>query len=180
MDDLLERALKGDTKAERQLLEKLRVRFENFARHDMMGRDENDIQDVVQEAWAIVGRKYKTVTFEIGFEEYAFGVLKKVIKRYNAKKKRETQVFPKDPAPGRKPVELVAPGLDPVEWITFKDCLHQIFHKNYRYWLVLKFNRKGYPTDEICRRLKVKRGHFYVMLDRARSMLESCMKGGTT
>ncbi len=175
MDDVLDKARQGDEEAEKQLFEHLRVRFMVFTGHRIGERE--DAEDAVQEALKIVSKKYKTMTFEKTFDSWAYGILINVIKRYFEKKQREKELFEPASEPNQESVTQ-STQWDPVKLMTLIDCLRQIFKRNRRYALVLKLNRKGYDTSYICQRLKIKRNYFYVMLDRARRMLESCLEGG--
>jgi RNA polymerase sigma factor (sigma-70 family) len=175
MDNFLDRARQGDKESERQLFEHLHVRFMVFARHRIGERE--DAEDVAEEALKIVFEKYKTMAFEKSFESWAYGILMNVVKRYYEKKQRENDVFDRTSELEEQSITH-SPRWDPLELMTLIDCLRQIFKRNQRYALVLRLSRKGYDTAYICKRLKIKRNYFYVMLDRARRMLESCMEGG--
>jgi RNA polymerase sigma factor (sigma-70 family) len=175
MDDLLDRARGRDKEAEKQLLERLRVRFAVFAGHRI--REKEDAEDAVQAALTIVSQKYKTMNFEKSFESWAYGILINMIKRHFEKKRRENEVFDRMSEFEEQSIAN-STCWDPVELMTLIECLRQIFKRNRRYALTLKYKRKGYDVTYICKRLRIKRNHFYVVLNRARAMLESCMEGG--
>ena len=77
---LLDRVKAGDKQAEQELLGNLLERFRVFATHRMRNREA--IEEVIQDSCLTVLTKYKNETFTVGFEAWAWGVLRINIKNY--------------------------------------------------------------------------------------------------
>jgi RNA polymerase sigma factor (sigma-70 family) len=173
MDDLFERAKNGDSGAEKQLFERLRVRFRHFAGRII--RDKDAVEDVVQEACLTVLEKYKTTDFPNGFSAWAHGVLKMKIRKYleRTAANRERSL-PESKANDSQ----VSPSVssDPDLKRRLMECLKRILKVNRRYARALNLSYLGFQVDEMCRRLKVKPNNLYVILNRGRSMLKECLQ----
>jgi RNA polymerase sigma factor (sigma-70 family) len=150
------------------------VRFQHFVKR-RIGIE--DAEDLAQEACLTILQKYKTETFKIGFEAWAYGVLKMKIGNYIQgplkKQKRlvaepETRTFMKsEPRASLSDLKRQLLG-----------CLKKIIKVNPTYARALNFVHQGFKTGEICRKLGVTTNHFYVILKRGRHMLETCLKTG--
>lgn len=175
MNHLLARAREGDKSAEKQLLEYLFVRFRLFAKHRV--REDEEAEDIAQEACITVSEKYKTETFTEGFQAWAYGVLKMKIGNHlqSAAAKRD-RIISQSAINGAGGMSSLSS--DPDLRRRLFDCLRKILRVNRRYARVLNLVYQGYKTDEICQKLKLSRNNFYVILNRGRSMLRTCLKTG--
>jgi RNA polymerase sigma factor (sigma-70 family) len=171
--DILERAKAGELVAENRLFDDLLARFELFAAR-RFGRDA--AKDIAQEACITVLRKYRTETFTVGFEAWAYGVLKNTIRNYARETKTRDRVITPDPEIEREG------GLDSEPEaelkLTLLDCLKRIFQTNPRYARVLNLVHQGFKAAEISERLDITPNHFYVILNRGRSLLKLCLETG--
>ena len=76
MDQVVEKALSGDSAAEEQLFKDLLVRFRYLA---ALRVGEEDALEIAQQACITVYEKYKTETFTVSFQAWAAGVLKNTV-----------------------------------------------------------------------------------------------------
>lgn len=174
MDRLLARAKKGDKKAEKELFRYLFVRFKTLAKRRI---GEGEAEDIAQEACLTVLQKYKTETFTTGFQAWAYGVLKMKIGNYmQGLMPKEKNLVPESEANQA----LNTPTPEPEYELKRKlvDCLKQIIKRNRLYARALNFIHQGFKSNEICQRLKIKPNNFYVILNRGRRMLETCLDIG--
>lgn len=173
MDKLLARAREGDGKAEKELFEYLFVRFKALAKRRI---GEGEAEDIAQEACLTVLQKYKTETFTKGFEAWAYRILRNKIGNYIQKINKEKDFV------RERELEKPKPNPRPEWYVELKrrliDCLKQIMKRNRLYARVLNPIHQGYKTDEICQRLQIKPNHLYVILNRARRMLRTCLEKG--
>ena len=174
MDELVARAKVGDKAAEQQVFQYLLVRFELLAKRRL--RDGETSRDIAQEACATVLAKYKTEVFTIGFGPWAYGVLRMKIGNHIQKIKTERQIISAE-----SDVDSIAGQSTDVDCelkTKLLACLKRISDKNSRYARILNLTYQGFKTDEICRRLCITPGNFYVILKRGRSMLKLCLDKG--
>jgi RNA polymerase sigma factor (sigma-70 family) len=174
MDELVARARDGDKAAEQHILQHLLVRFELFAKRRI--RDGDTSRDIAQEACVTVLAKYKTEVFTTGFGPWAYGVLRMKIGNHIQKAKTERQNISHEFA-----VDTIAgqsADIDCELKMKLIECLKKISDKNSRYARVLNLTYQGFKTDEICSRLGITPGNFYVILKRGRSMLRLCLDKG--
>ena len=176
-DDLVERAKKGDERAESELFSQLIVRFRNFATC-RIGADRAD--DLAMETCKIVLEKYKTVEFRPGFDAWAHGVFKNVLRNHYRKVKgmnREVDLEAEsDP---RMRSSTGWDGSDHELRLTLIECLEQMRKGYSRYTRILKRVYQGHPTGEICDEFAIKPNNFYVILKRGREMLKRCLETGS-
>lgn len=175
LQEKLIRAREGDKSAENEIFQYLLVRFKLFAGHKI--RDEEDAGEIAQQACITVLEKLKTEKFTKGFEAWAHGVLRMGIKNYfyrmhsaYKKKKQVSSAEDIQSAPDRA-------GSPDIE-IVLTECLEKIIAVNPRYARILNLSYQGYKTDEICRKLNINANNFYVILNRARSLLWTCLQKG--
>lgn len=175
MEDLILRAKQGDKNAENEIFENLLVRFRHFARQRIGDREA--VEDIAQKTCLTVLEKYKTQEFSVGFEVWAYGILKMNLKGYY----HQVVIERGRSAPGTPLESIKSPGsedLDPYIELKLIKCLGKIIKINARYARVLNFAYQGYKVDEICRKLNITHNHFYVTLNRARSLLWTCLDKG--
>ena len=175
MDKLLARAKEGDEKAEKELFQHLFVRFKALAKRRI---GEGEAEDIAQEACLTVLEKYKTETFTKGFEAWAYGVLKMKIGNYmQGLMVKQKALAPESVADQAQKLASTEHDYDLKRKLI--DCLKQIIIRNRIYARALNFIHQGYKVDEICLRLKIKANNFYVILNRGRRLLKTCLETGT-
>ena len=175
MKQLLELAREGDKEAEEELFQLLLARFVFYSGNWIS--DPETAADIAQEACVTVLRKYKTETFQTGFDAWAYGVLRMNIRHHfhkagMSKKRRndeETHI--------REALHASSPP-DPEVERALAGCLKKILAVNPRYARALNLIHQGYKADDICERMGITRNHFYVTLNRARAMLKRCLELG--
>jgi RNA polymerase sigma factor (sigma-70 family) len=174
MEHLLAKAKQGDEKAEKELFQYLFVRFKTLAKRRI---GEGEAEDIAQDACLTVLQKYKTETFSKGFEAWAYGVLKMKIGNYiqglMVKQKSWAPESEADQTLKNSPLE---PDYDLKRRLV--KCLKQIVKRNPLYARVLNFVYQGYTIEEISQSLKRKPNNVYVILNRGRGMLKTCLETG--
>jgi len=174
MDELLTRARQGYEKAEKELFQCLFVRFKALAKRRI---GEGEAEDIAQEACLTVLQKYKTETFTKGFEAWAYGVLKMKIGNYmqGLMVKQKSLALESEADQTQK---LASPGPNYDLRRKLINCLKQIIGRNRLYARVLNFIHQGYKACEISQRLRIKPNNFYVILNRGRRLLRTCLETG--
>ena len=171
--ELYKRFRGGDQSAREQLCEQLYVSFRILARHRIA--DWNDAEEVVQAAMVKVVDKLDQLADAERFSGWAHAILKnETMDYYRAThKRRDREVNLEDagrhPGGGQADGDLKA---------RLKECLKKlnaVFGKHAR---ILNLRYQGYDTGEICRRMSVTPNNFYVILNRARTMLKHCLESG--
>jgi RNA polymerase sigma factor (sigma-70 family) len=174
MHELYEKAMAGDSEAEKQLFERLLVRFKHFAKQHMQGEDADD---VAQEACLTILSKYKEQAYEKSFEAWAHGVLKmKIGNHFQHLAGRRKNIAGAEDVENLTDNKRFEDGLDLKRRL--RSCLKKINQHHPRYLRALNLVQHGYTTDEICRMMRVKPNYFYVILNRGRKMLKECLKQG--
>lgn len=173
LDRLVERAKAGDKRAEEKLFDYLYVRFETFA---TLKVGEGASHDIAVEACEIILRKYKSTEFTKGFDAWAYGVLKNVLRNHYRSSRTMERVMVPENNPERKREFSTEP--DQEQRLAVIDCLAKIIEVHPRYGRALELAMQGYRALEISEQLKVKRSHLYVMLNRGRVMLKKCLDTG--
>jgi RNA polymerase sigma factor (sigma-70 family) len=175
MNQLLKRALAGNEDAEKELFQHLFVRFRLFAKRKI--GEVQDAEDIAQETCITVLEKYKSQSFTAGFESWVYGILRMKIGNFLQKKAV------------RKCVRLSKPDvIDMTGSMSnccdhdlrrrISDCAKKIICSYPRYARVLNLIHQGFRIDEISRRLAITPNNIYVILNRGRSILKSCLKTG--
>jgi RNA polymerase sigma factor (sigma-70 family) len=172
LQELLDAALTGDKTAENRLFEYLRVRF-NYLATLKVGNDA--AEDLAQDACLTVLEKYKDVGDFDNFSGWAYGILKNKIANYLRHEGRWSRLVSGGQSP-EIPNANAAPSPDSDLHNQLLSCLRKLIDKNLLYARVLNFVYQGYATDKICKVLHIKRGHFYVLLNRARNVLADCLR----
>lgn len=177
-DDIIELyqlAANGDLTAEKRLFEALLVRFSLFLRRRIWNAQ--DAEEIMQEALLVIGREYKSTTFDKSFAAWAYKVLDNRIMAYIKSKTRSDDRV----VPIREMIEnKQGSDPDPDLVLQINSCMKKVCEANRRYGRVLALHFQGYDTAEICRRVKVKRNNCWTILSRAREMLKNCLSGGDT
>ena len=168
------KARKGDEKAEEELFQYLLVRFKALAKRRI---GQGEAEDIAQEACLTVLQKYKTETFTKSFEAWAYAVLKMKIGNYMqglmVKQKSLAPEFEADQASGAS-----SPALDYDLKRKLIDCLRRIVKRNRLYARALNLVHQGFKGDEISQRLRIRPNHFYVILNRGRRLMKTCLETG--
>lgn len=160
----------GDEGSENELFGYLTVSFRLFAQQRIW--NEQDCEEVVQDALMTVAKKYREIEFTTSFAAWAYKIMSNKIMDYFKTRKVRAQahariVDEKIPEMSWKP--------DPALKRRLLACLGKIKGKHAR---ILNLHYQGYTTNEICEKLDLKPGNFYVLLSRARTMLELCLEEG--
>lgn len=163
-------AKSGDKNVERRLFLLLDERFRVFANHRVWNKE--DAEEVVQDSLAIVAREYCDVEIQTSFQAWAYKVLDNRILAY-IKKRRSGAQFAE-----RLTDQANAETNDLDLKRRLQDCLKKIVKTNRRYGRILNLGYQGYNMTEICDRLGTSMNNSYVVLSRARSLLELCLRTG--
>jgi len=170
LEDLVAKARAGDAAAEKELFQKLLVRFQYLAKLKIGGEH---CEDLAQEACITVFEKYKTETFKVGFLPWAHGVLKMKIgnhlQKKNRKAGREQEITDEFDMPS---VDAVDPDLKRF----LMECLHKLVDAGGNYARILNLAYQGFGTSDICDRLGIRPNNYYVTLSRGRTMLRDCLE----
>jgi RNA polymerase sigma factor (sigma-70 family) len=157
---------------EDRLFRELTVRLRPFA-YRMTG-DSKEAEDAVQDAMVHIINGYRKGTFKDSFFAWAHTVLKHTVYNRARKVRRRRKLM--ETFKRQTDNWTFQPNLD-LESRLF-DCLRALVLSNRRYARVLNLQYQGYGTEQICSKLKVTRGHFYVLLSRARVALRTCLDNG--
>jgi len=174
INELYSEADSGNKSAENELFKYLLERFGQFAHHRIWNKE--DARDIAQEAVMLIAKEYKSISFEVSFQAWAYKVLNNKILSY-IKKRRQR---------GDKVVtvaDLTNVGeqiFEPDTGLRTKllDCLGKIGNLNRRFARIIDLHYLGFMTSEVCEKLNLSRDGFYSALHRARKMLEICLKTG--
>ena len=170
MEHLLEKAKSGDKNAEKEIFSHLFVRFKYLAKRRI---GEENCEDLAQEACMTIAEKYKTEEYTVGFAAWAYGVLKMKIGNFLQAKKR---LSGKQKSFDNGYVLNRASDPDPDLKRALIKCIKKVAREYRRYARALNLTFLGYDTEDICRRLQIKPGHYYVVLNRGRAMLKECLR----
>ena len=172
LDNHYSKALTGDASAEKRLFEILSVRFGLVARSRI--RNDQDADEAVQNALTVVFSEYKTAVMKSSFGAWAYTVLNnRVLTVFQARKRLadRTDVL----TPSQETQTMVADDTDPDLIQQLLSCLQNISRGNIRYARILNLHYQGYQTREICSKLDITDNHMYVLLSRARSLMQECL-----
>ncbi len=175
MKQLLVRAHQGDKASEDKLFELVLARFNLYARRWIGERDA--AADIAQETCITILAKYKTEDFEKGFEAWAYGVLRMNIRHYFHKLSAAKRAESEKEETIRRTLQSNQ-SVDPDIELALVKCLKKILGVNRRYARTVNLVYQGYRSDEICKRMDISRNNFYVILNRARSVLKKCLEQG--
>ena len=175
MENLLKQAKAGDQAAENELFSRLLVRFRIFAKHRVM--DSLDAEDLANDACLTVIQKYKDENITENIMAWSFGVLKMKIGNYLQKQRvRKKTKYLDFQDEKNQPASYTE--FDPDLRIRMINCLKSLVSKYSKYARVLNLVYQGYGTQEIIGKLGITRNNLYVILNRGRSLLKSCLETG--
>lgn len=156
--------------AERELFLLLTDSFRIFAQHKI--RDSAEVEDIVQDALAVVAQKYREMTFASSFAGWAHNVLRNTLLSHIREKATHSRLRPEVMA-------AMDRGADPPVDLDFErkvtHCVEQVAQQNRRFARALNLRYQGFTVEEIAAKLEIKTDYLYVVLARARSMLEACL-----
>jgi RNA polymerase sigma factor (sigma-70 family) len=167
-------AIAGKKEAEDKLFSHLSERFEQFLHRRIWNKD--DAQEILQETLMSIAKEYKTIGIERSFLAWAYKLLDyKILSYIKGRKQRGNRII--SVADTSIAVDSM-PDIDPKVRAILLDCLRKIGKLNRRYARIIDLHYLGYNTGEICLRLELSRNGFYIVLHRARKMLEICLETG--
>jgi RNA polymerase sigma-70 factor (ECF subfamily) len=173
INDLYKKAMEDGPAQEAELFRVLTVRFRIIACH-RIGNNE-DAEDVVQESLAIIFREFRKITFHSSFVAWAYEVLKhRILSFYEKRDMRNRKSEPLDEAMLHPEAAMTDECLG--LRTSLIDCLKKMARHNIRYARILNLHHQGYDTEEICRKLNINTGNFYIILFRARAILDKCLR----
>ena len=126
--------------AERELFLLLIDSFRIFAQHKV--RDSAEVEDIVQDALAVVAQKYKETTFVSSFARWAHNILRNTLLGHYREKATHSRLHP--------------------------DCVERVAQQNRRFAWVLNLRYQPFKPEEIANKLEIKTDYLYVSLARAR------------
>lgn len=171
MRELVRSAKQGDRAAEDVVFRHLRVRF-LFLAKQRIGM--SYAEDVAQEACTTVFEKYRSSPDDREFQAWAYEILRNKIGNYLQKAAVRARAGADLPSAAASESLTTDPDLR----ARLVACLRRIVRRHRRYARVLNLVHQGYDTGEICRRLDIRAGNLYVMLNRARGLLRDCLERG--
>jgi RNA polymerase sigma-70 factor (ECF subfamily) len=173
INELYKLAASGDKKAEAELFATLTDRFRLFAHLKVWNQEE--AEDLVQEALAVVVAEYGKIKIETSFAAWAHKIMENRLLGYIQKRRREK---------GRKTSGETNEYLtaswtpDPTLRMRLLDCLKKVCLANRRYARIINLHHLGYSRVDICGRLEMTLDQSYVVMSRARAMLKECLDKG--
>lgn len=173
LNALFEKSRCGDIESEKKLFQALSVRFRLFVFQRVL--NEEDGEEIVQEALLKILELYKNIDIKSSFSAWAYKLLEYRIYNYYRQKKRQgiSSEFSDD-----DDINLLEWPYDPGFEKELLNCLKKIGKTNMRFARILNLKFQGYSADEICRKLGITPGNLYVIVSRARSMLQECLERG--
>lgn len=164
------RAASGDRDAEKQLFALLTERFRAFAYHRVWNKE--DAAELVQDSLAVIAQEYRQLEVQASFQAWAYKVLDNRILAYIKRRKNSRM----DSSEAIDEVQGDAPDYELKRQLA--TCLGKLVTVNARYGRMLNLGYQGFTISEICERLQISRNNAYVILSRARSLLELCLQTG--
>ena len=173
IDSLHKSASAGNKESEIELFRYLTDRFRLFVQLRISDRE--DAEDIVQSALTTIAEKFREIEYRTSFAAWAYKVLENKLRDYYKSQRRKKTHFERVSEPTGEGVAL---NVDPTVRQQMLECLKKVGQANTRFARIINLHYQGYTTEEICRRLSLQRGYFYVVLSRARTMLEQCLEHG--
>ena len=122
----------------------------------------------------VIAREIADLSIDTSFSAWAYQVLKnRMLAYFKAKKVQEDRRANESDGDTAAFYEV-----NPELTQQLRECLRKVGSANQRYARVLALHYQGYTTNEICDRLNIKEGNFYMLLSRARQMLMTCLSDG--
>ena len=172
VQSILSTAKAGDKSAEQELFKYLLVRFSIIAKQRIEG---DDAEDIAQDACLTAIQKYKDEAPDEKFEPWAYNILRNKIGNYYQHRTVRRKIIVEHGLHGQGEQEqAVERDLDKARQLV--DCLRKLIRVYKRYARVLNLVYLGYTTEEICMRLKLNRGNYYMILKRGRKLLSQCLE----
>jgi RNA polymerase sigma factor (sigma-70 family) len=175
INSLYKLALGGAQAEENRLFHALAVRFRVFAAQRI--RNDDDINDIVQNTLMAILKYYKTTEIEVSFQAWAYKILDRQIMDFL--NKRKGLELKEDQFRERMSELNLSEKID-VNDLKYQllKCLRKIYESNPRFARILNMHYQGYNTKEICEFMKISSANFYTILRRARSLLIYCLEKG--
>jgi len=170
IEQLCRMAQAGDVSAEKELFLHLTDSFRIFAQHKI--RDRADAEEVAQDALTVVAQKYKETSFVSSFAGWAHNILRNTMSSHIRQKASRARLRPQAEAAMADVVHRPVPNEVRQKVLL---CLKEVARSNRKFARALNLHYQGFTASEICNRLGVTREYLYVVLARARSMLEACL-----
>ena len=171
---LLSKAKTGDKAAENHLFNLLHVRFSIVAQKRL---GVQDAEDLVNDACITVLEKYRALPPETLFEPWAYRVLRNKIGSHLRDQSLRKKTVDTTGRIEEYDNSAVTP-VDPVARMALIRCLRKLSRVYPRYARAVNLVNLGYNTEEICRKLHIKRNNLYVLLFRCRNWLNACLSNG--
>ena len=173
INTLYRAALEGNRCAESELFRLLSDSFGLFVRRRISSR--SDCEEVVQDALAAIAERYRSVKIESSFASWVYELLhNKVVDYYRSQNTRSTRLT------GSMNSQFKTEGS--IEGLELRrrllDCLKKLNDATRFHARALNLHYQGYSTADICKRLGMTQNNFYVVLSRARRMLQRCLEEG--
>ncbi len=170
--DLSSQALKGDKRAEKRLFEYFRVRFVIIAKLRVGG---DEAEDIVQDTCLTIVEKLRDMSFPPNIDAWALNILRNKIGNYYQRQSTRSRVG-SDIDVETFGLYYKRPDRNPSLYTNLQDCMKKLIMSNKLFARTLNLAYQGYKSDDICQRLSIKPGHFYVILGRSRQQLKQCLE----
>ena len=171
INSLFNLARKGDKTAEKQMSEKLIDRFSLFAHRKVW--DNEAAREMVQEAIMTVIAEYRQLDEDVVFSAWAHRVMENKFLAYIQTRRRQAgrNVSLSDPDH-----QADVPVRDPTLKTHLLECFKEVSKANRRYARILNLHYQGYDRKEVCEKLNMTVDQSYVVMSRARALLQDCLK----
>jgi len=177
IDTLFNEYLAGNEKSEKILFQYLRVKFLIITNQRVCNKQV--AEDIVQETLMTIIKKCKQAQFEAGFSAWAYKILEyKTLNHIRDSKSRDSKLHQLSYYNNNDKPSYFADDIELKRKLS--KCLRKIYKANIRYARILSLFYQGFSAEEISEQLEITNNNFYVILSRARSMLEYCLKTGET
>jgi RNA polymerase sigma factor (sigma-70 family) len=173
-ENIVVKAREGDKSAEQEMFQFLLTRFTFLAQRRIHSEE---ARDIAQDACLTILKKYRTDAPRERFLPWAYGVLRSKIGNYYQHQVVHRRVMKNTPVA----VESCLPSVvasDPEKQRRLIVCMKKLIKSYPKFARVLNLVYQGYTTAEICERLDVIPGNLYVILGRARRLLNTCLCEG--
>lgn len=166
-------ACEGDRGAENKLFQELTDIFRLYARHRI--RDEQDVEELVQDVLMSVAEKYGGVEITASFAAWAYKIFEhKLFSYYRKKQVRQGKIVPMEGCDQNS----LSYNPDPELKRRLVACLKKLGGANNRYARILDLHFQGYKAGEIGGTLGITKNSVLIALSRARSKLKACIEQG--